>query len=63
MKALDANAGQPIDAKSSLDERIRRAVPTLGLSAGFVLSDRQTITGSVSWANRGGLVTTLVHWN
>jgi len=46
-----------IDSKSSINERVRREVPTLGLSADYALNDQQSIGGSVKWADRGGLRT------
>jgi outer membrane receptor protein involved in Fe transport len=55
--APDPTTALLIDTKSSINERIRRAVPTVGLSAEYALNDRQSISGSVNWADRGGLRT------
>jgi outer membrane receptor protein involved in Fe transport len=55
--APEPTTGQITDSKSSIDERIRRSVPTLGLSAAYALNDRQSISGSVNWGQRGGLRT------
>jgi outer membrane receptor protein involved in Fe transport len=55
--APDPITAQPIDNKSSIDERIRREVPTVRLSGDYALNDRQSLTGSGSWADRGGLRT------
>jgi outer membrane receptor protein involved in Fe transport len=55
--APDPTTSLPMDNKSSISERIRRAVPTVGLSAEYALNDRQSINGSVNWAERGGLRT------
>jgi outer membrane receptor for ferrienterochelin and colicin len=55
--APDPATAQLTESKSSTYERIRRAVPTVGLSAEYALNDRQSISGSVSWADRGGLRT------
>ncbi len=57
LTAPDPVAGQLITNRSSTDERIRREVPTLGFSAQYAFNQRQMISGSVSWANRGGLRT------
>ena len=45
------------DSSSSLDEAIRRGVPTLHLAGAYMLNDRQSVTGSLSWSERGGLRT------
>jgi outer membrane receptor protein involved in Fe transport len=55
--APDPTTAQPIDNKSSIDERIRREVPTVRLSGEYALNDRQSFTSSASWADRGGLRT------
>jgi outer membrane receptor protein involved in Fe transport len=55
--APDPTTALLIDTKSSINERIRRAVPTVGLSAEYALNDRQSISGSANWADRGGLRT------
>ena len=55
--APDSTGVQPIDNRSSIDERIRREIPTVRLSAEYALNDRQSFSGSASWADRGGLRT------
>ena len=55
--APDSTSGQLIDNTSSIDERIRREVPTVRLSGEYALNDRQSFTSSASWADRGGLRT------
>jgi outer membrane receptor protein involved in Fe transport len=55
--APDPTTGQLIDSKSSIDERIRREIPTLGLTAAYELNDRQSVSGSATWSDRGGLRT------
>ncbi|GAC1499519.1 MAG: outer membrane beta-barrel family protein [Steroidobacteraceae bacterium] len=55
--ASDPTTARRLDSKNSSNERIRRAVPTVGLSAEYALNERQSISGSVKWAERGGLRT------
>ena len=55
--APDPATGLPTDSRSSINERIRREVPTVALSAEYALSDAQSFTGSVKWSDRGGLRT------
>jgi outer membrane receptor for ferrienterochelin and colicin len=55
--APDPATAHLTESKSSTYERVRRAVPTAALSADYALNDRQSISGSVSWADRGGLRT------
>lgn len=55
--APDSTTAQLIDNRSSIDERIRREVPTVRLSGEYALNDRQSLSGSASWADRGGLRT------
>jgi outer membrane receptor protein involved in Fe transport len=57
VKAPEPTTGQITDSNSSINERIRRSVPTAGLSAAYALNDRQSISGSVNWGERGGLRT------
>ena len=57
VQATDSTTGQMSDSDSTLSERVRRQVPTAVLSAEYALSDRQSLSGSVSWAERGGLRT------
>ena len=55
--APDSTTAQRIDNKSSIDERVRREVPTARMSGEYALNDRQSLSGSASWADRGGLRT------
>jgi outer membrane receptor protein involved in Fe transport len=55
--APDPITGLPADSHSSIHEDIRREVPTLGFSADYALNDKQAISGSFKWADRGGLRT------
>ena len=55
--APDPTTGQLLESTSSLDETIRRAVPTVGLSAEYALNDRQSVSASANWTDRGGLRT------
>ena len=55
--ALSTPTAPALDSNSSLNERVRRQVPTLGASAEYALDDRQSVTGSVNWMERGGLRT------
>jgi outer membrane receptor protein involved in Fe transport len=57
LRAPDPTSGLLTDSRSSINESIRREVPTLGLSADYALNGRQSISGSVKWADRGGLRT------
>jgi outer membrane receptor protein involved in Fe transport len=57
VRAQDPTTGQLLDSSSSLNERIRRQVPTVGLSADYLLNDRQSVSGSLAWTERGGLRT------
>jgi outer membrane receptor for ferrienterochelin and colicin len=49
------SSGQLLASRNSINERVRREVPTLKLSADYAMNDRQSINGSASWADRGGL--------
>jgi outer membrane receptor protein involved in Fe transport len=57
VRAPKAPATQLLDNNSSLSERVRRQVPTLGVKAEYALDDRQSVSGSVRWNKRGGLRT------
>src|SRR5579863_3318298 len=57
LTAPDPTTGQLVDNRSSIDERIRREVPTVRFSGEYALNDRQSFTSSASWADRGGLRT------
>lgn len=52
-----AGPGAAQVATSTINETIRRAVPTLGALAEYALSDRQTVSASMNWSQRGGLRT------
>jgi outer membrane receptor protein involved in Fe transport len=52
--APDAATGQRLDSSSSIDETIRRGVPTLGASVQYALGDRQTLSVDLSGKGRGG---------
>ena len=57
VRAPNPTTAQLLDSNSSLNERIRRQAPTVGLSAEYALDDRQSVSGSVRWNERGGLRT------
>ena len=57
VKSRDPVSSQLSDSRSTINEKIRRAVPSVGVTAEYALNDRQSVSGSVSWANRGGLRT------
>ena len=52
--ARDPASGQATVTRSFINEQIRRSVPTAGVAAAYALNDRQSITGSLNWAERGG---------
>jgi outer membrane receptor protein involved in Fe transport len=54
-----AASGMALESRSALEEQIHREVPSLGLSAKTALDDRQSLSGSVDWSERGGLRTYL----
>jgi outer membrane receptor protein involved in Fe transport len=55
--APDPTSGLLNESRNSINERIRREVPTAKLSAEYEFNDRQSVSGSASWADRGGLRT------
>ena len=57
MTAPDPASGSLIESRNSINETIRREVPTVKLSAEYAFNDRQSVSGSASWADRGGLRT------
>ncbi len=57
VRAPNPTTAQLLDSNSSLNERVRRQAPTVGLSAEYALDDRQSVSGSVHWNERGGLRT------
>jgi outer membrane receptor for ferrienterochelin and colicin len=52
--APDPTTAQLIDNTSTIDERIRRAVPTASLSGEYELNARQSLSAAVTWGERGG---------
>jgi outer membrane receptor protein involved in Fe transport len=57
VRAPNTPPTQLLDNISSLSERIRRQVPTVGVKAEYAFDDRQSVSGSVRWNKRGGLRT------
>jgi outer membrane receptor protein involved in Fe transport len=55
--APDPATAQIIESRNAISERIRREVPSAKLAAEYALNDRQSISGSASWSDRGGLRT------
>ncbi len=55
--APDPTTSLLIDDMSSIKDRIRGAVPRVGVSADYALTGGQSLTGSVTWTIRGGLRT------
>lgn len=51
------STGAVTDSQSSINERVRREVPTVGSSVAYALNERQALSGSVNWSDRGGLRT------
>ncbi len=51
------STGAVTDSQSSINERLRREVPTVGSSVAYALNERQALSGSVNWTDRGGLRT------
>lgn len=57
VRSTDPASGLVSDSTSSINERIRRQTPTAALSAQYAFNDRQSVSGSASWTERGGLRT------
>jgi outer membrane receptor protein involved in Fe transport len=57
VRAPNTPATQLLDNTSSLNERVRRQAPSAGVKAEYALDDRQSVSGSVRWSERGGLRT------
>jgi outer membrane receptor protein involved in Fe transport len=55
--APDPATTGPLSSSNSISETVRREVPTLKLTTEYVFNDRQSISASASWMNRGGLRT------
>jgi outer membrane receptor protein involved in Fe transport len=55
--AKDPATGASSDSQSSINERVRRETPTVGSSVAYELNERQSLSGSVNWTDRGGLRT------
>ena len=54
--AADPTGGS-VNSQSSINERLRREVPTVGSTVAYALNESQSLSGSVSWTDRGGLRT------
>ena len=57
IQGQDPATFQPLDSTSSVAEKIRRQVPSTGLSAQYAVTERQSVSASVHWTERGGLRT------
>jgi outer membrane receptor for ferrienterochelin and colicin len=55
--AADTTNAALIDSQSSINERVRREVPTVGSTVAYELNESQSLSGSVNWTDRGGLRT------
>jgi outer membrane receptor protein involved in Fe transport len=55
--APDPTTAEIINSANNINERIRREVPNAKLTAEYAFNDRQSVSGSASWADRGGLRT------
>lgn len=53
----DPATGVVLDSRDQISERIRRNVPSAGLSGEYQLNDRQSVAAAASWYGRGGLRT------
>ncbi len=53
----DPVSGQVLDSRSGFQERLRRQVPSLGVSGEYAIDDKSSVNGSASWMRRGGLRT------
>lgn len=49
--------GQLLESRDEARQRVRRNVPTVGLSGEYDPNERQSLSGSASWLKRGGLRT------
>jgi outer membrane receptor protein involved in Fe transport len=52
--ASDLTTGALTESQSSTNERIRRSLPTISLSAEYALNDKESLSASVRWDDRGG---------
>jgi len=57
VRAPDPASGAVLDSRSVLNERIHRQVPSVGLSSQYALDERQSLSASADWSERGGLRT------
>ena len=55
--APDPVSGQLLDSRSVLDERVHRQVPSAEISSEYAMSESRSLSGSLSWGERGGLRT------
>jgi outer membrane receptor for ferrienterochelin and colicin len=55
--ATDPATGGLLTSGNFINERIRREVPSVKSAANYAFNDSQSISGSASWTNRGGLRT------
>jgi outer membrane receptor protein involved in Fe transport len=55
--AADSSTGLLLNSTNSIEERIRREVPTVAVSAEYALNERQSLSAAANWADRGGLRT------
>jgi outer membrane receptor protein involved in Fe transport len=55
--ALDGSGAPTLTSGNAVSERIRREVPWLRSSIDYTLNERQSVSASVGWDNRGGLRT------
>ncbi len=55
--AADPATGLLLNSTNSIEERIRREVPTVAVSADYALNERQSLSAAANWADRGGLRT------
>jgi outer membrane receptor protein involved in Fe transport len=55
--ARDPTTAQLVKIDNSISERVRRTAPTAGISAQYAPNERQSISMSGKWAERGGLRT------
>ena len=55
--APDPNSGQVLDSRSGFSELLSRQVPSVGLTGGYALNDRQSVSVTANWTRRGGLRT------
>ena len=52
--AADPNTSALTQSRSDTYEKVRRNVPTVGVSVGYAFNDQQSVSASVNWDTRGG---------